>query len=198
MSSESRSPDTRSPDTKSDVTRLLKSWQGGKAEALEDLLPLVYDELKDLAASYLRRERSEHTLQATALVHEAYVRMTSGEPLDLNDRSHFFVVAAQAMRRILVDHARRQRADKRIGAHQKIAIEDAPQLVEQADADVLAVHEALELLSQIHPRQGQLVELRYFGGLSLEEVSQVLDVSESTLARDWRVARRWMHRRLTA
>ncbi len=184
-------------DTKSDVTRLLKRWRHGRSDALEDLLPLVYEELRGLAASYLRRERSEHTLQATALVHESYVRLTSGEPLTLADRSHFFVVAAQAMRRILVDHARRQQADKRVGAHQKIALEDAPELVAELDVDIIAVHEALELLSQIHPRQAQLVELRYFGGLSIEEVAEVLDVSESTLARDWRVARRWLYRRLT-
>ncbi len=185
-------------DTKSDVTQLLKSWSHGRSDALEDLLPLVYEELRGLAASYLRRERSDHTLQATALVHEAYVRLTSGEPLELTDRSHFFVVAAKAMRRILVDHARRQQADKRVGAHQKIAIDDAPELIAELDADILAVHEALELLNQIHPRQAQLVELRYFGGLSLEEVVEVLDVSESTLARDWRVARLWLHRRLTS
>lgn len=185
-------------DRSSDVTRLLKSWRQGESKALEDLLPLVYEELRDLAASYLRKERRGHTLQTTALVHEAYLRLCGGSPLHLVDRSHFFTVAAQAMRRILVDHARRHQAGKRIGAHQKVTLEAAPEPAVQLDADVLAVHEALEALSQIHPRQAQLVELRYFGGLSMEEAAEVLDVSLATVARDWRVARVWLHRKLSA
>ena len=180
----------------SEITQLLKSWKSGDSEAPEDLLPLVYRELRVLAASYLRKERAGHTLQTTALVHEAYLRLWSGETPDLTDRSHFFAVAAQAMRRILVDHARRQQAGKRIGAHQVVPLEGMPEPKLDVDTNVLAVHEALELLSKINPRQAQLVELRYFGGLSNEEAAEVLDISLATLARDWRVAKRWLYRKL--
>jgi RNA polymerase sigma factor (TIGR02999 family) len=174
------------------------SWRRGDSEAFEDLLPLVYDELRRLAASYLRKERRDHTLQATALVHEAYLRLSGGVALDLQDRAHFFTVAARAMRRVLVDHARRQRADKRIGAGRKVSLDDAPETPVVVDADVLAVHEALELLAQIEPRQAQLVELRYFGGLSNPEAAEVLEVSIKTVERDWRIARTWLHRRLSS
>lgn len=180
----------------SEITQLLKSWKSGDSEAPEDLLPLVYRELRVLAASYLRKERAGHTLQTTALVHEAYLRLWAGETPDLTDRSHFFAVAAQAMRRILVDHARRQQAGKRIGAHQVVPLESSPEPKLDVDTNVLAVHEALELLSKINPRQAQLVELRYFGGLSNEEAAEVLDISLATLARDWRVAKRWLYRKL--
>lgn len=185
-------------DPRSEVTQLLHSWRQGRPEALDELLPLVYEELRSLAASYLRRERQGHTLQTTALVHEAYLRLTGGDPIEIKDRGHFFTVAAQAMRRILVDHARRQQAEKRIGAYQRVPLEAAPEPAIELDTDVLAVHEALEVLSQIHPRQAQLVELRYFGGLSQEEAAEALDISLATLARDWRVARRWLHHRLAA
>ena len=180
----------------SEITQLLKSWRQGDSGAPEDLLPLVYRELRVLAASYLRKERAGHTLQTTALVHEAYLRLWGGETPEVSDRSHFFAVAAQAMRRILVDHARRQQAGKRIGAHQRVSLEGAPEPQVEHDTNVLAVHEALQLLSQINPRQAQLVELRYFGGLSNEEAAEVLGISLATLARDWRVAKRWLYRKL--
>lgn len=180
-----------------EVTQLLKSWRQGDSEAFEDLLPLVYDELRRLAASYLRKERRDHTLQPTALVHEAYLRLSGGVSLDLQDRAHFFTVAARAMRRVLVDHARRHRADKRIGVDRKVSLDDAPEIPIVVDIDVLAVHEALELLAQIEPRQAQLVELRYFGGLSNPEAAEVQRVSVKTVERDWRIARAWLHHRLS-
>ncbi len=183
-------------DRTSEITQLLKSWREGDSGAPEDLLPLVYRELRVLAASYLRRERAGHTLQTTALVHEAYLRLWGGGTPDVSDRSHFFAVAAQAMRRILVDHARRQQAGKRIGPRQQVPLEEAPEPQAEHNTNVLAVHEALELLSQISPRQAQLVELRYFGGLSNEEAAEVLGISLATLARDWRIAKRWLYRKL--
>lgn len=179
-----------------EVTQLLKSWRQGDSEAFEELLPLVYDELRRLAASYLRKERRDHTLQPTALVHEVYLRLTGGGALDLRDRAHFFTVAARAMRRVLVDHARRQRAGKRRGAGRQVSLDDAPERPFEVDTDVLAVHEALELLAAIEPRHAQLVELRYFGGLSNPEAAEVLGVSVKTVERDWRIARAWFRHRL--
>ncbi len=188
------------------VTRLLVSWRQGDAAARDELLPLVYDELRSLAASYLHQELPAHTLQATEIVHEAYLRLNRATRLDIKDRSHFFTVAAQAMRRLLVDHARRKHAGKRIGREDQVALDQVlpeggrrsiPELAVEPDADVLAVHDAIELLSRIHPRQARLVELRYFGGLTMEEAAEVLEVSTPTLTRDWRVARVWLHRRLS-
>lgn len=179
-----------------EVTQLLERWREGQSEALDELLPLVYEELRRLAAHYLGKERRGHTLQATALVHEAYVRLL-GKPLQVEDRSHFFAVAARAMRRVLVDHARRHQADKRIGPQDKVSLEDGPELSVQPDVDVLALHEALERLGQVNPRQAKLVEIRYFGGLKNREAAEVLGVSLGTVERDWQVARLWLHRQLT-
>ena len=181
-----------------DVTQLLRNWQGGQNEALEDLFPLVYDELRILAASYLRKERQAHTLQPTALVHEAFVRLVGPTPVEAKDRSHFFAIAAQAMRRILVDHARRHQAGKRIGPQDRISIDDAPEITDEPNTDVLWVHEALEKLKDVNARQAQLVELRYFGGLSNAEAAEVLKVSQGTVERDWKIARIWLHRRMQA
>ncbi len=183
-----------------EVTRLLESWRGGRADALDDLLPLIYDELRSLAASYLRKERGGHTLQPTALVHEVYVRLTGKEPLAIKDRAHFFAVAARAMRRVLVDHARRHRAGKRVGPGDKISLEEAPELAGgfrlSLDVDVLALHEALARLARVNARQAKLVELRYFAGLTNAEAAEALGVSVGTVERDWHVARLWLHRRL--
>ncbi|MEO1086825.1 MAG: sigma-70 family RNA polymerase sigma factor [Acidobacteriota bacterium] len=183
-----------------EVTRLLSTWKAGDAGAAEDLLPLVYDELRRLASSYLRRERRAHTLQATALVNEAYLRLMgpSLERAVVDNRRHFFAIAARAMRRVLVDHARRHQADKRIGADQKVAIDESPvvQLATSPNLEVLAVHEALGKLEQVHPRQAQIIEMRFFGGLSVPEVAAVLEVSEATVARDWRVGRLLLRREL--
>ncbi len=181
-----------------EVTRLLASWKQGQAEALDELLTLVYEELRHLAATYLRSERRGHTLQATALVNEACVRLIGKTPVQLEDRHHFFAIAAQAMRRVLVDHARRHRAGKRLGAHEKISLEDAPEISVDPDIDVLAVHEALDRLAEVSPRQAKLVELRFFGGLTNREAAAVLGVSLGTVEREWRVARMWLHRRLSS
>jgi RNA polymerase sigma-70 factor (ECF subfamily) len=180
-----------------EVTRLLGSWKKGESEALEELLPLVYQELRLLASRYLRKERQDHTLQPTALVNEAYVRLLGKPPGDWKDRSHFFAVAAQAMRNILVDHARRQLAGKRIGPNDKVALENVPELSSAPTTDVLALHEALDKLAEINPRQAKLVELRYFGGLTNVEAAEALDASRATVERDWQVARLWLRRELT-
>jgi RNA polymerase sigma factor (TIGR02999 family) len=182
-----------------DVTRLLREWQGGDERARNDLLDMVYEELRKIAANRLRYERAGHTLEVTGLVHEAYLRLSGGQPLGFSDRAHFFRVAAQTMRRILVDYARRQQADKRIGAHQRVSLD--PELLpglaaKGVDANVLAVHEALEVLAQISPLQEQLIELRYFAGLTREETAEALGVSLSTFARNARVAERWLYDRL--
>ncbi len=180
----------------SEVTQLLHSWQDGDERALDDLLPLVYNEMRTLAASYLRKERAGHTLQPTALAHEAYVRLLGKRPAAVKDRAHFFALAAQAMRRILVDHARRYRAGKRIGVQEKVPLEDAPELATAPRADLLEVHQALERLAEVNERQAKLVELRYFGGLTSTEVAEVLGASRATVARDWQVARVFLRRQL--
>lgn len=179
-----------------EVTQLLESWREGQSDALEDLLPLVYDELRTLAASYLRKERRGHTLQPTALVHEVFLRLVGSENLDARDRSHFFAIAARAMRRVLVDHARRQSAGKRISAGEMISLDDAPEISTQPGLNVLLVHEALERFHEVNARQAQLVELRYFGGLTNSEAAHVLNVSEGTVERDWKIARIWLHRNM--
>lgn len=179
-----------------EVTQLLESWSAGESSALEDLLPLVYDELRTLAASYLRKERRGHTLQPTALVHEVFVRLVGSETVDARNRAHFFAIAARAMRRVLVDHARRQQANKRIAAGEKISLDDAPEISTEPGLDVLMVHEALEKFREVNERQAQLVELRYFGGLTNAEAAEVLGVSEGTIERDWKIARIWLHRKM--
>lgn len=181
-----------------EVTRLLDQWSEGRPEALEELLPLVYDKLRGLAASFMHRERDGHTLQPTALVHEAYFRLTGRSEANVRDRAHFFAVAAQAMRRILVDHARRQRAAKRIGAHDRIPIDDAFPLAVDPKVDLLALNEALSDLAEINSRQAKVVELRYFGGLTNEETAEVLKVSVATVERDWHAARLWLRRKLSS
>jgi RNA polymerase sigma factor (TIGR02999 family) len=181
-----------------EITQLLESWQEGNQGAFEDLLPLVYDELRSLARVYLRKERQGHTLQPTALVHEAYVRLTGASgAADFKNRGHFFAVAAQAMRWILVDHTRKQRAGKRISPEDRIPLENAPILAQSPDLDILDLHEALERLAEVNQRQAKLVELRYFGGLTQDEAAEVLEISRATAERDWRVARLWLHRQLS-
>jgi RNA polymerase sigma factor (TIGR02999 family) len=181
------------------VTELLLAWGGGSPAALNALLPLVYDELHRQAARALRREAAGHTLQATALVHEAYLRLFDQARVDLHNRAQFFGVAARCMRRILVDHARARRALKRGGGEQQLTLahaEFAAESAGDAQADVLALHEALERLAGMDPEQGRLVELRYFGGLSIADTAGVLGVSAATVKRDWAVARAWLRREL--
>jgi len=178
-----------------DVTALLRDWSGGDPRALERLMPLVYGELRKLAASYLRRERSDHTLQPTALVHEAYLRLVDQRGVDWHNRAHFFGIAARMMRRILVDHARRRQAAKRDGAAYRIS--GSGDLVEAGrDPDLLALNSALDGLEALDPRQARIIELRFFGGLTVEEVARVLGLSTTTVESEWRAARAWLAVRL--
>lgn len=180
----------------SQVTELLGRWRGGDREALDSLIPLVYNELRQIARHYLRNERPGHTLQSTALVHEAYVRMISQDLPQWQNRAHFFAVAAQLMRQILVDHARANRASKRGGGACTIALEDAGERFPQVDVDVIALDDALKSLSAMDSQQGKIVELKFFGGLSIEDTAEVLGVSAATVKRDWITARAWLHREL--
>jgi len=177
-----------------EVTLLLRRWTAGDRAAVDDLLPLVYQELRQLARRYLRRERPDHTLPPTALVHEAYLRLIGSDlsAATVETRVHFFAVAAQAMRRILVDHARRHAAARRPSPADRTGFEERGALDRRPAepvAEILAVHQTLDRLRQDHPRQAQVVELRYFAGLSEAEVAELLGVSRPTVARDWRVAR---------
>ena len=178
-----------------EVTGLLVSWSRGDQSALDQLLPVLYRELRRLAAGYLRRERRDHTLEPTALVHEAYLRLVGQTKVDCRSRAHFFGIAANLMRQILVNHAERHRAAKRGGGN-RVALEDAGVLVQQPQVDLIAVNEALEKLERLDPRQGRIVELRFFGGLTEEEVAEVLEVSAITIKREWRVARAVLHNQL--
>ena len=174
-----------------EVTLLLAEWAKGNQKALDDLTPLVYRELRHLAASYLRKERQGHTLQPTALVHEAYVRLVDQSNPTWQSRSHFFGVAARLMRQILVDHARRKQAGKRAGI--KVPFDEAVSFRRERSRDLVALDSALTELDKIDPRKCKAVELRYFGGLSMEEIGQALDVSEVTVRRDLRMAEAWLH-----
>jgi RNA polymerase sigma factor (TIGR02999 family) len=177
------------------ISELLVQWKRGDQEALQALLPLVYDELKRLARHHLRGERPGHTLQSTALVHEAYLRLVQ-KPLQLENRTHFFAVAARLMREILVDHARSRRAAKR-DYRCKITLDQAVALPQKRDVDLLAVDDALTELSHMDPRQGRIVELRFFGGLSIDETSEIMGISPATVKREWATARAWLHREIT-
>jgi RNA polymerase sigma-70 factor, ECF subfamily len=182
--------------TDSEVTTLLGAISNGDASAMDRLLPVIYDELKRLAAAQLRRERDGHTLSATALVHEAFLRLVGQQQVNWQGRAHFFGIASQSMRRILVDHARQRNAAKR-ARHQQVTLEEAVAVAADLDSDeVLAVHEALERLAQLDARQAQLVELRYFAGFSVVEAAELLDISPATAHRDWAVARAWLQREL--
>ena len=184
--------------TKSNVTALLQQWNKGNSDVADELLPLVYDELRRRAAAYMRRERNDHTLQPTALVHEAYMKLAGQRNANFNDREHFYAIASQVMRRILVDHAKSRHRQKRGGPHENLPLEEA--LLAGADAaniDLIALDEALSRLAKIDPEQERLVELRYFGGLSLEDAAKALGVSRATAAREWQVAKAWLHREMT-
>jgi RNA polymerase sigma factor (TIGR02999 family) len=178
------------------VTELLERWAVGDDEAFRALMPLVYDELRRLAAFYLRHERADHTLQPTALVNEAYLRLAGIRAMQLRNRSHFYGAAAQVMRRVLVDHARQHRAQKRGGSTSLVPLEDAADLPLETAVDVVALHEALEALERFAPDKGRVVELRYFGGLSVEEVADYLDVAPITVKRHWAFARAWLLKEL--
>jgi RNA polymerase sigma-70 factor (ECF subfamily) len=180
------------------VTEMLRQWSAGNGEVMDELLPLIYDELHKRAAAYLRRERPNHTLQATALVHEAYLKLIDQREDNWSSRDHFFAIAAQAMRRILVDHARSRHRRKRGGSKEDLPLEDA--LLASADeknVDLIALDEAMAKLAKFDPQQERIVELRYFGGLNLDEAANALGISRATAARDWQVAKAWLHREMT-
>ena len=181
----------------SQVTKLLQGWRAGDPQALDALLPLVYDELRRLAHYHLRNERPNHTLQSTALVHEAYFRLVGQDFPEWKSRAHFFAIAAQLMRQILVDYARRQRASKRGGGICMLPLDDAAALPQSKDVDVLALDDALNALAELDPRQTRVVELRFFAGLSLEEISEVMGIATATVQRDWTAARAWLYREIS-
>src|SRR3954466_1992436 len=183
--------------TQADVTKLLVNWTNGDKKALEALMPLVYGELHRLARRYLRRERSDHTLQSTALVHEAYMRMVDQKGVQWQNRAHFFAVAAQIIRRILVDHARTHNAEKRGGGACKLALDEAIGVSQKRDLNLVALDDAINGLAEMDPQQGRIVELRFFGGLSIEETAEVLGISPATVKRDWAVAKAWLYRDLS-
>jgi len=182
----------------SEITQMLRECSEGKQEAWDNLLPLVYDELHRQAASFLRKERQGHTLQTTALIHEAYLKLIDRRDANWENRTHFFAVAAQAMRRILVDYARTKHREKRGGDNIKLSLAEAMTVAaEEKGVDLIALDEALNKLNLLDEQQARVVELRYFSGLSLEETAKVLHVSRATVARDWEAARAWLHRELT-
>src|SRR5688572_10237607 len=179
------------------ITELLIDWSQGDQAALEKLMPLVYNELRRLASNYLRRERAGHTVQPTALVNEAYLKLIDQRNAKWQNRAHFFGISAQLMRRILVDHARQHQAVKRGGSNQqRLSITSAEQFAKQPEVDLLALNEALDELARIDPQQGRIVELKFFGGLSIDETAEVLGVSHATVERDWKMARAWLRRQL--
>jgi RNA polymerase sigma factor (TIGR02999 family) len=180
------------------VTQLLVDWGNGDRQALEKLTPLVYQELKRLAARYLRRERREHTLQSTALVHEAWLRLIDQNHVHWQNRAQFFGIAAEMIRRILIDHARNRQAAKRGDGAIKLSLDEALGAPDRRDFDLVALDDALKDLAKLDPKQGQLVELRFFAGLSIEESAEVLGVSPATVKREWAVAKAWLYRELSA
>ena len=184
----------RSPATH-EVTRLLLDLQQGHAEATEKLIPLVYAELRDLAARHMRRERADHTLQPTALVNEAFLKLVDQRTVTWQNRAHFLGVAAQAMRRILVDHARRRNAAKREGG-ERVTLDDAVAVTEERSLDLMMLDDALTRLAALDERQGRVVELRFFGGLDIEQAAEALGISPATVKRDWLFAKAWLQREL--
>jgi RNA polymerase sigma-70 factor (ECF subfamily) len=182
--------DIASQDT---ITLLLKGWSSGDQAAAEQVLPLVYEELRRIAARQLRRERDAHTLQATAIVHEAYLRLTGEAGLEWPSRAHFFAFAAHLIRRILVDYARRRNRAKRGGGYEEVTLTDMAGLALEKSPDLIALDEALSGLEKVDPRKAAVVELKFFAGLSLEEIAGQLGISQETVSRDWRRARAWLY-----
>ena len=180
-----------------EVTQLLLAWSEGDEQALDRLVPLVYDELRRLAQSYMRRERADHTLQTTALIHEAYLRLIDANRVQWRNRAHFFGVASRLMRQILVTIARERGAQKRGGGAEQVSLDEAMMIDEGRDEDLVALDEALGELAQIDARKAQVVEMRFFGGLTEDEIAAALNVSAETVRRDWRLARSWLRRELS-
>jgi len=195
MSDQSDDGQNKNDAPRDDVTQLLGRWSGGDRDALDQLLPLVYDELRRLAARYLDHERPGHTLQTHDLIHEAFLRLIDQRHVDWRNRAHFFGIAAQTMRRILTDHARRRAYVKHGGAARHVVLDDVPDLVARGD-EILAVDEALTELKGIDEELAKIVELRFFGGLEHREIASVLGVSDVTVGRRFRIAKAWLYRRL--
>jgi RNA polymerase sigma factor (TIGR02999 family) len=183
-------------EPRQEVTQVLLDWNSGDEHAPERLMPLVYEELRRLARFYLQQERSDHTLQATGLVHEAYLRLVDQSSMNWQNRAHFFAVAAKIMRRILVDYARNHRAEKRGGEREKILFDEALAPSNERAVDLIALDEALQDLETFDPRQSHIVELRFFGGLTNEEIGEVLEISPRTIKREWRLAKAWLRREI--
>jgi len=179
------------------ITQLLAKWRDGNQSALDELYPLVYDELHRLARRYMSRERRGHTLQTTALINEAYVRLVDQKNVHWANRSHFFAISAQIMRRILIDHARRHLYAKRGGGAQRVSLEEVAAITPNASRELVRLDEALKSLAEMDPRRSQVVELRYFGGLNNEEIAGVLNISANTVTRDWNMARAWLYQQLS-
>ncbi|HKW62859.1 MAG TPA: sigma-70 family RNA polymerase sigma factor [Candidatus Acidoferrum sp.] len=177
------------------VSALLGKWRAGDQEALQVLIPLVYEELRRIAQHHLRRERPDHTLQSTALVHEAYLRLNKQGPAEVENRAHFLAVASQLMRQILVDHARKHRAAKR-GGGLKLELQDAMAVQNARNVDLIALDHALNELARLDPQQSRIVEMRFFGGLSIEDTAEVIGVSRTTVKREWATARAWLLREM--
>jgi RNA polymerase sigma-70 factor, ECF subfamily len=184
-------------DDEFDVTRLLLAWRDGDAAALDQILPVIYAELHGIARAYMRRERPDHTLQPTALLHEAYLRLVDQTRITWRGRAHFIAIAATMMRRVLINHARDLGAAKRGSGGRKVALTEALEVPEQREVDLLALDAALRQLEALDPRQSKIVELRFFGGLEVTEVAEVLSLSTATVKREWAVARAWLRREIT-
>ena len=180
-----------------DVTQILQEWGEGDREAVAKLMPLVYEELRRAARDYLRRERADHTLQATALVHETYLRLVDNRNVTWRNRAHFYRIAARLMRRILLDHARAHNAAKRGGLNEKVSLDEAQALAVSDATDLVVLDGALQSLAKVYPRKSEVVELKFFGGLEAKEIAEVLNVSEKTVLRDWHFAKLWLCRELS-
>jgi RNA polymerase sigma factor (TIGR02999 family) len=185
------------PKPEADVTQLLLNWGNGDQASLEELMPRVYGELRRLAGAYLRRERADHTLQSTALVHEAFIRLVQQRDVQWRNRAHFFGIAAQMIRRILVDHARSKRADKRGSGGIKLELNEAMAVSQDNQIDIVELDSALEKLALLDPRQSRIVELRFFAGLSVEETAEVTGLSPATVKREWSTAKAWLFREMS-
>src|SRR5689334_1536511 len=180
-----------------EVTQLLLDWSGGNKEALDRLMPLMYDELRRLARQQMRRERRGHTLQTTALVNEAYLRLIDQRNVQWQNRVHFLAVAAKLMRRILIDYARSRQVAKREGELRKVSIDEAASVAREPDASLIAIDDALASLETLDPRKAQVIEMRFFGGLTIEETAAALNTSHATIERDWTTARAWLYREIS-
>jgi RNA polymerase sigma factor (TIGR02999 family) len=184
--------------SKQQLTQLLVAWGGGDQAALDELMPLVYEELRRLARRFMNQERPGHTLQTSALVNEAFVRLVDQKNVSWQDRTHFFGIAARLMRQILVDYARKRGYAKRGGGARRVLLDEAMIVTEERAAEVVALDDALKSLAEIDPRKSRIVELRFFGGLSIDETAEVLGVSEGTVRRDWALAKAWLYNAITS